>query len=49
MNCHYETERCKNNVYAYNGLSELLGVDAIVIVGYGFLNSKYYWLVLNIS
>ena len=47
MNWLYEIERCKNNVYAYNGLSELLGEDAIVIIGYGFLNSKYYWLIQN--
>ena len=47
MDWHYDTERCKNDVYTYDGESMLLGGHAIVIVGYGFLNSKYYWLVQN--
>ena len=47
MNWHYDSEKCKNDVYTYDGESEMLGGHAIVIVGYGFLNSKYYWLVQN--
>ena len=44
---HYDQERCHNEVYTYDGESEYLGGHAVVIVGYGFMNSKYYWLIQN--
>ena len=47
INLHMDPERCHNEVYTYDGKSELLGGHAITIVGYGFLNGKYYWLVQN--
>ena len=34
-------------VYSYDGISEYLGGHAIVIVGYGLYNNKYYWLIQN--
>ena len=38
---------CSNIIYRYDGNSELLGAHAIVIVGYGYQDSKYYWLIQN--
>ena len=47
MNWHYDSEKCRDDVYTYDEESEYLGGHAIVIVGYGYLNSKYYWLIQN--
>ena len=47
MDLHYDTEKCKNEVYTYDGKSEYLGGHAVSLVGYGFMNSKYYWLLQN--
>ena len=44
---HYDSEKCRNEVYTYDGTSEYLGGHAIVIVGYGYMDSKYYWLIQN--
>ena len=44
---HSDPEKCRNEVYTYDGTSEYLGGHAVVIVGYGFMNSKYYWLLQN--
>ena len=44
---HYDAEKCHNEVYTYDGESEYLGGHAVVIVGYGFMNSKFYWLIQN--
>ena len=38
---------CPNRVYSYDGKSELVGGHALNLVGYGFLNNKYYWLLQN--
>ena len=43
----FDAEKCHNEVYTYDGKSEYLGGHAIVIVGYGILNGKYYWLIQN--
>ena len=39
--------RCKNIIYKYDGKSEYEGGHAVVIVGYGYQNSKYYWIIQN--
>ena len=44
---HGDQEKCHNEVYTYDGKSEYLGGHAVVIVGYGYMNSKYYWLIQN--
>ena len=44
---HMDQEKCHNEVYTYDGTSEYLGGHAVVIVGYGYLDSKYYWLIQN--
>ena len=36
-----------SEVYSYDGISEYAGGHAIIIVGYGFYNKKYYWLIQN--
>ena len=38
---------CQNMVYSYDGVSEIGGGHQLVIVGYGLLNNKYYWLLQN--
>ena len=38
---------CPNKVYTYDGVSELVGGHAVTIVGYGYLDNKYYWLIQN--
>ena len=40
-------KKCHDDVYTYDGISEEIGGHAVVIVGYGFLNNKYYWLIQN--
>ena len=47
MDWHYDSQKCRDDVYTYDGTSEYAGGHAVVIVGYGFLNSKYYWLIQN--
>ena len=44
---HYDQEKCANEVYTYDGESEYLGGHAVAVVGYGYMNSKYYWLLQN--
>ena len=39
--------QCKNQIYKYDGTSERRGGHAVVIVGYGYENNKYYWLAQN--
>jgi hypothetical protein len=34
-------------VYTYDEKSEVLGGHGVVIVGYGFQNNKFYWLIQN--
>lgn len=43
----FVNESCPDEVYSYDGVSENLGGHAMVIVGYGFLKNKYYWLIQN--
>ena len=38
---------CKNTIYKYDGTSKFLSGHAVVIVGYGYQDSKYYWLIQN--
>ena len=38
---------CKNEIYKYDGESEYEGGHAVVIVGYGYQDSKYYWIIQN--
>ena len=40
-------ESCKDKIYKYNGVSKFRFSHAVVIVGYGYENSKYYWIVQN--
>ena len=44
---HQDKEKCHNDVYSYDEKSSYLGGHAVVIVGYGFLNDKFYWLIQN--
>ena len=44
---HYFPSRCKKEVYTYDGESSYSGGHAVVIVGFGYMNSKYYWLIQN--
>ena len=46
-NWHRDKQKCHDDVYTYDGQSEYEGGHAIVIVGYGYLNGKYYWLIQN--
>lgn len=34
-------------IYSYDGKAPYRGGHMVVIVGYGFLNNKYYWIVQN--
>ena len=47
MEWHYDKEKCKNEVYSYDGKSLYAGGHAVAVVGYGKLNDKYYWLLQN--
>ena len=38
---------CKNVIYKYDGKSDYDGAHAVVIVGYGYQDSKYYWIIQN--
>ena len=38
---------CKSTIYKYDGKSELVTSHAVVIVGYGHEDSKYYWIIQN--
>ncbi len=38
---------CKNIIYKYDGKSDYGGAHAVVIVGYGYQDSKYYWIIQN--
>ena len=38
---------CKNIIYKYDGYSFYRGGHAVVIVGYGYQDSKFYWLIQN--
>ena len=40
-------EKYKNITYSYDGTSKYYGGHAIVIVGYGFENKKFYWIIQN--
>lgn len=40
-------ESCINMVYTHDQNAEMGGGHAIVIMGYGFLDNKYYWLIQN--
>ena len=42
-----QNSRCKYNIYKYDRKSDYLGGHAVVIVGYGYENSKYYWIIQN--
>ena len=40
-------ESCFQTIYEYDGTSRSVGGHAVVIVGYGYENSKYYWIIQN--
>lgn len=40
-------ESCFQTIYSANENSKSIGGHAIVIVGYGYENSKYYWIIQN--
>ena len=42
-----DKNKCKNDVYTYDGKSRAKGNHAITIAGYGLLNNKFYWLIQN--
>jgi len=45
--CYEDFQKGKFDIYSYDGVSSNNGGHAIVIVGYGFYNNKYYWLIQN--
>ena len=44
---HADPQRCHDEVYSYDEKSQIVGGHAVVIVGYGYLNNKFYWLIQN--
>ena len=44
---HNDSEKCRNTIYSYDEKSLYIGGHAVTIVGYGYMNSKYYWLIQN--
>ena len=44
---HNDPEKCRNEIYTYDEKSLYIGGHAVSIVGYGYMNSKYYWLIQN--
>ena len=40
-------KQCHDTVYRYDGQSKKEGGHAVVIVGYGYLNNQFYWLIQN--
>ena len=44
---HRDPIKCHNDIYSYDEKSELYGGHAVTIVGYGFINNKFYWLIQN--
>ena len=52
INCYedfqkLEGENCFDKIYKYDKKSNYIGGHAVVIVGYGYEQSKYYWLIQN--
>ena len=41
------SEDCVNKIYKYDGESEFSAAHAVVIVGYGYQDNKYYWIIQN--
>ena len=42
-----DKDKCKNEIYTYNGTAEDTGGHAVTIVGYGIQDNKIYWLIQN--
>ena len=40
-------EQCSNFIYSYDQHSDYIGGHAVVIVGYGFENEQFYWIIQN--
>ena len=40
-------KKCHDEVYTYDDKSQKIGGHAVVIVGYGYLKGKFYWLIQN--
>ena len=47
MDWNKDTKKCHDHVYSYDGKSEYLGGHAMTLVGYGFMENKFYWLIQN--
>ena len=45
--CYEDFQKGEFDIYSYDGVSTNKGGHAIVIVGYGFYNNIYYWLIQN--
>ena len=43
----FDVENCYNYIYKYDEISDYTGKHAVVIVGYGYEKSKFYWLIQN--
>ena len=43
----YNTTKCLNDIYTYDGTSSKSGAHSVIIVGYGLLKNKFYWLIQN--
>ena len=44
---HNNAELCAQTIYHHNGNFENKSGHAVTIVGYGFEDNKYYWLIQN--
>ena len=46
-NMHKDKVKCNNTIYRYDGRSKYSGDHAVTVIGYGFTNNKFYWLIQN--
>ena len=40
-------EKCKNEIYIHNSENKLIGKYFVTIIGYGYQNNKFFWVVQN--
>ena len=47
MEWNKDTQKCHDHVYTYDGKSQSQGGHIMALVGYGFMENKFYWLIQN--
>ena len=47
MDLKKDPQKCRDHVYSYDGKSGYEGGHAMALVGYGFMENKFYWLIQN--